>query len=81
MLADFLLQNEMTPSESANFLWMNVPGRFECHPDNNEELGYACNQHIGSFVPCWVSRPYVSVCMCVSVFGCYRGKPLKKSTS
>jgi len=52
------VKNEMTPSESANFLWMNVPGRFECHPDNNEELGYACNQHIGSFVPCWVSRPY-----------------------
>lgn len=47
------------------YLWMRVPGRFKCgHLSSYDDaVQTACFQHLenqSGFVPCWVSRPYVS---------------------
>jgi len=53
-----------------NFLrlfWMEVPGRYYCSADADPNVSKQCSQHFYNhngkligFVPCTISRPYVS---------------------
>lgn len=43
------------------YLWMEIPAKFECGVDKASDLMKACHQHLineEDYVACWVSRPW-----------------------
>ena len=61
--------NEALKSSWLSWVWLEVPGFYQCKEDPGMKtaLSTACHQSFtdnGGYVPCFVSRPFVSFVEC-----------------